>query len=121
MLSSMTVDESEVVDAVDVALELVLSATTVDDTDEVSASDDELSELASLVEEVGVVNDDNGSVVLTSDGVDDGGVTVLVEAIVEVVTDVAVSGGKGEPVPSQYRPRALGPPHTCDASPVHAM
>ena len=122
VLSTTTVDESEIVDAIDVVLELVLSATTVDDMDVVSASDDELSELVSLVEEVGDVDDGNGSVLLASEGVDDGGAAVLVASVVELVADVAVPGcWNGEPVPSQYRPRALGPPHTCDASPVHVM
>jgi hypothetical protein len=122
VLSTTIVDNSEVVDGIDVALVLVPSTTTVDDTDVVRGSDDGVSELVSLVKEVGVVNDGKGSLVLASEGVDDGSVTVLVASVVELVTDVALPGcWKGEPVPFQYRPRALGPPHICDASPVHAM
>jgi hypothetical protein len=102
VLSTAAVEDSEGVDGTDVALDGVLATTTIDDTDVVSGSNDELSELVSLVEGIRVVNDGNPPVLPESEVVNDGGVAVKVEVVVGLATDVTLSGcWNGEPVPSQ--------------------
>lgn len=116
-------EAADVVDGVVVELEAVVSPTTIVESDVVSESSAELGGLASLAggdeeAEVGV-----GVVLFVSEGSEgDDDAAGLVDSIVELVVDVPSSGtSKGDPVPSQCILRASGPPHTCDASPVHAM
>lgn len=61
---------------------------------------------------------DGVSVSEGSDGDEDAGVVSSVELLVDVSSSWRFGGA---PLPSQYRLTALGPPHICDASPVHAM
>lgn len=116
-------EAADVVDGVVVELEAAVSTTTIEEPDVVSESGAELEGLQSLAggigeAEVGVC--DVLSVPKGSEGDEDA--AELVGSIVELSVDVPSSGtAKGDPVPSQYRLRASGPPHTCDASPVHAM
>jgi hypothetical protein len=112
----------DVVDGVEVVLEVVLSDTMVDESDVVSGSDAELGGLASLVGRLGDVGVGADAVSSVLVDVDDEGVAESVGSIV-VLTAGALSSGtsNGDPVPSQYKLIALGPPHTCDASPLHAM
>jgi len=116
-------EAADVVDGVVVELEAVVSTTMVDEPDVVSESGAELEGLASLTggieeAEVGV-----GVVLPVSEGSEsDEDAAELAASIVELVVNVPSSGtSKGDPVPSQCILRASGPPHTCDASPVHAM
>lgn len=116
-------EAADVVHGVVVELEAVVSTATIVESDVVSESGAELGGLASLAggieeAEVGV-----GVVLSASDGSEgDDDAAELVEPIVGLVVDVPSSvTSNGDPVPSQCRVRASGPPHTCDASPVHAM
>lgn len=116
-------EATDVVDGVVVELEAVVSRIMIVESDVVSESGAKPEGLASLVggteeAEVGV-----GVVLSVSDGSEgDDDAAEVVEPIVGLVVDVPLSStSNGDPVPSQYRLTASGPPHTCDASPVHAM
>jgi hypothetical protein len=113
---------ADIVDGVEVVLEVVLSVTMVDEPDVLSGSDAELGGVASLVGRLGDVNVGVDAVSSVLVDVDDEGVAESVGSTV-VLTAVVPSSGtsNGDPVPSQYKLTALGPPHTCDASPLHAM
>jgi hypothetical protein len=116
-------ETADVVDGVVVELEVVVSTIMIVESDVVSESGAKPEGLASLVggiEEAGVCVGVVLSVSDGSEGNDDA--AELVEPIVGLVVDVPLSStSNGDPVPSQYRLTASGPPHTCDASPVHAM
>lgn len=111
------------VDGVVVGLEVVVSTTTIVESDVVSESGAELGGLASLAGGIEEAEDGFGVVLSVSDGSEgDDDAAELVEPIVGLVVHVPSSStSNGDPVPSQYRLTASGPPHTCDASPVHAM
>jgi hypothetical protein len=116
------VEVAGVVDGVVVGLEAVLCVTTIDESDAVGGSSAELGEVSSLFGRVGDVNVGNDSVLSVLEGADDEVATESVGSTVELDADVSSSGSwNGERVPSQCRLIALGPPHTCDASPVHAI
>ena len=114
---------AEVGDEVVVGLEVVLSTTTDDDSEGVDESGTEFrgtESLAGVLMNVKLGGGDGVSVSEGSDGDEDAG--EFVGSFVELPVDVSSSRGfGGAPVPSQYRLTALGPPHICDASPVHAM
>lgn len=124
---SVAVDEERaeadnLVDGIEFAVEIVLSATMVDESDMASGSDAELGGLVSLVGRLGDVNVGGDSVLSVLDGSDNDVAAESVGSIVELDADEPSSGSwNGAPLPSQYRLTALGPPHTWDASPVHAM
>ena len=110
------------VDEVEDVVEVVLSTTMVDESDVVGGSGAGLEGVPSLVGRVGEVNVGSDAVLSILEVVDDGVATESVGTIVELDADVPSSGSSnGDPVPSQYRLTALGPPQICDASPVHAM
>ena len=114
---------AELGDEVVVGLEVVLSTAIVDESKGVVGSDTDfggLESLAGVLMDVKVGGGDGVSVSEASDCDEDAG--GFVGSIVELPTNVPSSWGfGGVPVPSQYRLTALGPPHICDASPVHAM
>lgn len=114
---------ADVVDGVVVGLEVVLSTTTVDESEGVDGSGAEFGGTESLAGVLVDVRVSVGNGVSVSEGSDrDEDAGEFVGSIVELPVDVPSSWGfGGAPVPSQYRLTALGPPHTCDASPVHAM
>lgn len=116
-------EAADVVDGVVAGLEVVVSTTTIVESDVVNVLGAELGGLASLAGGIEEVEVGAGVVLSVSEGSEgDDDAAELVESIVELVIDVTLSGtSKGDPVPSQCILRASGPPHTCDASPVHAM
>ena len=114
---------ADVVDGVVDGLEVVLSTAIVDESEGVDGSGAEFGgteSLAGVLMDVKVGVGDSASVLEGSDGDEDAG--GFVGSIVELPDDVPSCWGFGGiPVLSQYRLTALGPPHICDASPVHAM
>ena len=112
---------ADVVDEVLVGLEVVLSTTTVDESEGGFRSGTEIGgveSLAGVSVDVKIGVGDGVSVSEGSDGDEDAGVVSSVELLVDVSSSWRFGGA---PLPSQYRLTALGPPHICDASPVHAM
>lgn len=115
-------DVGDVVDGVGVVLEVVLSMTTIEESDVVTGSDDEIGEVASLVGWVGEFDVGGDTVLSVLEGVDDEGASESLGSMVELTAGAPSSGAwNGAPVPSQYKVSASGPPHTCDASPLHAI
>ena len=114
---------AEVGDEVVVGLEVVLSTAILDESEGVNGLGAEFGgteSQAGVLVDVRVGVGDDVSVSEGSDGDEDTG--EFVGSIVELPVDVPSSWGfGGAPVPSQYKLTALGPPHICDASPVHAM
>lgn len=110
-------------DEVVVGLEVVLSTAIVDESEGVGGSGAEFGgteSLAGVLMDVKIGAGNGASVPEGSDGDEDAG--GFVGSIVELLVDVPSSWEfGGVPVPSQYRLTALGPPHICEASPVHAM
>lgn len=112
----------DVVDVVVTVLDVVLSATMVDESDVAGGSDAALEGPVSLDGRLETVVVGNGTVLSVLEDTDDEAVAESVGSIVALTGGVSSSGtSNGAPVPSQYRLSALGPPHTCDASPLHAM
>lgn len=109
-------------DGIRVVDEVMVSATMVDKSDVVGGSSAELGGVPSLAGRVGEANVGSDAVLSVSEVADGEVATESAGSVVELDADVPSSGSlNGDPVPSQYRLTALGPPHTCDASPVHAM
>ena len=101
-----------------------VSTTMVDESDVVGGSGAELGGLglASLMGRLVEVDVGIDAVLSVLEEVGDEDTVMSVGSIVKLAGGVSSPGTwNGEPVPSQYKLRALGPPQTCDASPVHAM
>lgn len=115
-------DVVDVVDEIENELKVVLSVTMVDESDVGSRSDAELGGPASLIGRFVDVNVGVDAVSSILVDVDDEGVAESGGSTVVLTAGAPSSGtSNGDPVPSQYKVSASGPPHTCDASPLHAM
>ena len=108
-------EDGDVSHRIEFVVEVVLSTTMVDESDVVNGSDGELGGVPSRVGKVGEVNVASDAVLSVLEVADDEVATESVKSTVELDAEVPSSGTwNGDPVPSQYRLTALGPPHTCD-------
>ena len=115
-------DVVDVVDTIGDAIEVVPSTAVAEESDAVSGSDAELGGLVSLLGRLGDVNVGSDTVLSVLDDSDNDVAAKSAGSIVGLDTVEPSSGTwNGAPVPSQYKLTALGPPHTWDTSPVHAM